>query len=295
MDRSPVMLRNTKRTRPSSGSGAVLRWPVPERYVTNWPHPCFVMPARRASSVTLMPSGGTAAITRTWDMRRSPRVPSDSSARIRPKRPAISSGSTSSRPALINSLYYLGAAPRLDPVPAHVDSVNLGTREPNPAKTVGVTGIRKRPVDAATLRAPGPKRGGLGSGLVDDFIGDVRHHDGDLQAVYAFAREELDFWAGRLGVELANGSFGENLTTLGLDVDASLVGDRWAVGDEVVLEVTGPRIPCATFAARMGIRGWVRTFAAEARSGAYLAVVTGGEVRPGDEVRVVARPGHDVD
>ena len=62
-----------------------------------------------------------------------------------------------------------------------------------------------------------------------------------------------------------------------------------------MLEVTGPRIPCATFAARMGIRGWVKTFAAEARSGAYLAVVTGGEVRPGDEVRVVSRPGHDVD
>ena len=79
-------------------------------------------------------------------------------------------------------------------MPAHVASVNLGTREPNPAKTVGVTGIRKRPVDAATLRAPGPKRGGLGSGLVDDFIGDVRHHGGDFQAVYAFAREELDSW-----------------------------------------------------------------------------------------------------
>ena len=55
------------------------------------------------------------------------------------------------------------------------------------------------------------------------------------------------------------------------------------------------RIPCATFAARMGIKGWVKTFAAEARSGAYLAVVTSGEVRPGDEVRVVSRPGHDVD
>jgi MOSC domain-containing protein YiiM len=180
-------------------------------------------------------------------------------------------------------------------VPAHVVSVNLGAREPNPAKTVGVTGIRKRPVDAATLRDPGPKHGGLGSGLVDDFIGDVRHHGGDLQAVYAFAREELDFWEGRLGVELAHGSFGENLTTRGLDVDAALIGDRWAVGDEVVLEVTGPRIPCATFAARMGIRGWVKTFAAEARSGAYLAVVTGGVVRPGDEVRVVARAEHDVD
>ena len=28
--------------------------------MTNWPQPCLVIPARRASSVTLMPSGGTA-------------------------------------------------------------------------------------------------------------------------------------------------------------------------------------------------------------------------------------------
>jgi MOSC domain-containing protein YiiM len=180
-------------------------------------------------------------------------------------------------------------------VSAHIDSVNLGTREPNPAKDVGVTGIRKRPVDVATLRAPGPKRGGLGSGLIGDFLGDVRHHGGDLQAVYAFAREELDYWERRLDRILPNGSFGENLTMRGLDVDASLVGDRWSVGDEVVLEVTGPRIPCATFAARMGVRGWVKTFAAEARSGAYLAVVNGGEVRPGDGVRLISRPEHDVD
>jgi MOSC domain-containing protein YiiM len=180
-------------------------------------------------------------------------------------------------------------------VPARVVSVNLGSREPNPAKTVAVTGIGKRPVDVATMRAPGPKRGGLGSGLVGDFIGDVRSHGGDDQAVYAFAREELDSWEASLRVELADGSFGENLTTLGLDVDGSLVGDRWAVGEEVVLRVTGPRIPCVTFAARMGIRGWLRTFAAEARSGAYLAVETSGEVRPGDEIRLVSRPEHDVD
>jgi MOSC domain-containing protein YiiM len=180
-------------------------------------------------------------------------------------------------------------------VPAHVDSVNLGVRTPSTAKGVGFTGIHKRAVEVAMLRAPGPKRGGLGSGLVGDFIGEVRHHGGDLQAVYAFAREELDLWEGRLDLTLPNGSFGENLTTAGLDVDASLIGERWAVGNEVVLEVTGPRIPCATFAARRGIRGWVKTFAAHGRSGAYLAVVTGGEVRPGDALRVTSRPEHDVD
>ena len=65
---------------------------------------------------------------------------------------------------------------------AHVATVNVGTSAPNSAKQVGVTGIHKRPVESADLRAPGPKAGGLGSGVVGDFIGDRRHHGGDWPA-----------------------------------------------------------------------------------------------------------------
>ena len=177
---------------------------------------------------------------------------------------------------------------------AHLLSLNVGRSEPSTAKNVGVTGIAKRPVDSAVLRAPGPKHGGLGSGVEGDFLGDTRHHGGDYQAVYAFAREELDWWGDQLGRELPHGMFGENLTTSGLDVDAALVGERWAVGDEVVLEVCGPRIPCATFAARMGERGWVKRFSEVGRTGAYLSVVTGGTVRAGDAIEVVSRPDHGI-
>jgi MOSC domain-containing protein YiiM len=173
-------------------------------------------------------------------------------------------------------------------------SVNIGRAESSTAKNVAVTGIGKYPVEAAELRAPGPKRGGLGSGVVGDFIGDRRHHGGDYQAVYAFAREELDRWEERLGRALPNGMFGENLTTEGLDVDGALVGERWTVGDDAVLEVCGPRIPCATFQARMGERGWVRRFSEVGRTGAYLAIINGGTVRQGDPVSVVSRPAHDI-
>ncbi|MFD1721344.1 MOSC domain-containing protein [Amnibacterium endophyticum] len=173
--------------------------------------------------------------------------------------------------------------------------MNVGAAEPSTAKRVGVTGFHKRAVDAAELRAPGPKDGGLGSGLVGDFVGDVENHGGDRQAVYAVAREELDGWERRLGRAVPDGGFGENLTTVGIDVDAARVGDRWRVGDEVVLEVTGPRLPCATFAARMGERGWLRTFTEVGRTGAYLSIVTPGTVRPGDAIEVESRAGHDVD
>ncbi len=178
---------------------------------------------------------------------------------------------------------------------ARILSVNLGSATPTPAPGPGVTGIVKAPVDRVEVRAPGPKHGGLGSGVVGDYIGEREHHGGDAQAVYAVAREELDHWAAELGRDLPDGMFGENLTTSGLDVDGALVGEEWEVGDEVVLRVCGPRIPCRTFQTRMGERAWVRRFTAHGRSGAYLAVAAAGVIAAGDEVRVRARPGHGVD
>lgn len=178
---------------------------------------------------------------------------------------------------------------------AKVDSVNLGRPRPNPHKEVGWTGIGKQPTDGPVeVRAPGPKSTGLGSGLVGDFIGDGKHHGGDDQAVYAFQREDLDEWERRLGRELPNGFFGENLTTIGLDINNARIGERWRVGDEVVLQVTAPRIPCATFRGWMGEKGWAKIFTAAGRPGAYLKVLTPGAIRAGDPIEVIDRPDHDV-
>ena len=158
-------------------------------------------------------------------------------------------------------------------------------------KKTEATGIAKQPQSGPVeVRAPGPKAGGLGSGLVGDFIGDTRHHGGDDQAVYAFAREDLDRWEQRLDRELPNGFFGENLTTSGLDVAEARVGERWRVGEEVVLQVTSPRIPCSTFRGWVDERGWLKTFTADARPGAYLAVITPGRVYAGDPSRWCTGP-----
>jgi MOSC domain-containing protein YiiM len=171
-------------------------------------------------------------------------------------------------------------------------SLNVGRPTSNAAQGEAPrTGIIKTPVESAVLRAPGPKHGGLGSGVEGDFLGDTHHHGGDTQAVYAFAREELDWWGERLGRDLPDGMFGENLTTVGLEVDTAEVGERWRVG-ETLLEVCGPRIPCATFAKHMAERAWVRRFAERGLTGAYLAVVEPGAIGPGDPVEVVHRPGH---
>lgn len=178
---------------------------------------------------------------------------------------------------------------------ATVRSVNVGQPQPNPYKTARDTGIGKTPQPhGVAVRAPGSKAGGLGSGLAGDFIGDRRHHGGDEQAVYAFAREDLDRWQQRLGRDLPAGFFGENLTTYGVDVTESLIGERWLIGSEVELQVTVPRLPCATFRGWMQERGWLKTFTADGRPGAYLSVVRPGVLHAGDPVTIVHRPAHHV-
>jgi MOSC domain-containing protein YiiM len=157
----------------------------------------------------------------------------------------------------------------------------------------GVTGIDKRPVDGPLeVHPPGP-RGAAGSGVAGDAIGDWTVHGGDYQAVYGYAREDLDWWQTELGEEFHNGQFGENLTTQGIDHTSALVGEQWRVGT-ATLEVTGPRIPCRTFAEFLGQRGWVKRFTQVVRPGAYFRVLEAGLIAPGDEITVVHRPDHDV-
>ncbi|WP_329365277.1 MOSC domain-containing protein [Streptomyces sp. NBC_01483] len=158
----------------------------------------------------------------------------------------------------------------------------------------GVTGIDKRPVDGPVrVAAPGPKGVGA-SGLAGDAVCDLRHHGGNDQAVYAVAREDLDDWGRELGRPLASGSFGENLTTEGLDVSGARIGERWRVGSEVVLEVTCGRVPCRTFQGHLGERRWVKRFTQKGAPGAYLRVIEPGEIRAGDPIAIVHRPDHEV-
>ncbi|MBT3154653.1 MOSC domain-containing protein [Streptomyces sp. CHD11] len=175
-------------------------------------------------------------------------------------------------------------------------SVNVGrpTAVPYTDHPDGVTGIDKQPVTGPVrVEAPGPKGVG-GSGLAGDAVCETRHHGGDDQAVYAVAREDLDEWERTLGRPLAPGSFGENLTTEGIDVSGALIGERWGIGADVVLEITSGRIPCRTFQGHLGEKGWVKRFTRRGAPGAYLRVIRPGGIRAGDAVRILHRPDHEV-
>jgi MOSC domain-containing protein YiiM len=163
-----------------------------------------------------------------------------------------------------------------------VVSVNVGHgKDADWAGKLGRTAIDKRPVTGHV------EVGRLGLG--GDEQVDKPGHGGLEQAVYAYAREDLDWWVEQLGRELASGVFGENITTAGLDVTGALIGEIWRLGTATV-QVTAPRIPCVVFAGWMDERNWVKRFADARRPGAYLRVLREGVVGAGDPVEVVSRP-----
>lgn len=150
---------------------------------------------------------------------------------------------------------------------------------------VGVTAIDKRPVDGPVRVRP--------LGIHADVQADRTHHGGADKALYAYAEEDAAFWAGELGRDLPPGWFGENLRTEGIDVNAAAIGEQWRIGDTVIVEVTMPRTPCATFARWVGgddARRWVKRFSDERRLGPYLKVVKNGSIQAGDEIVIVHRP-----
>ncbi|THA58014.1 MOSC domain-containing protein [Streptomyces sp. A1136] len=175
-------------------------------------------------------------------------------------------------------------------------SVNVGRARAVPYTDApgGATGIDKQPVDGPVRVDPAGPPGVAGSGVSGDAVCDPRFHGGADRAVYAFAREELDDWQRELNRVLGSGSFGENLTVLGMDLRHALIGERWRVGPDAVVEVTGGRIPCRTFAGWLGEKGWVRRFTRAGSPGAMLRVIEAGEISAGDHITVVHRPDHDV-
>jgi MOSC domain-containing protein YiiM len=150
---------------------------------------------------------------------------------------------------------------------------------------VSTSAIWKEPIEGrAAVR---------GVNVDGDDQADRRVHGGPDQAVYAYAREGIDWWSAELGRALGPGTFGENLTTRGVEVTNARIGERWAIGT-VLLEVTSARIPCWKLAKRMEDPRFVKRFGGAGRPGAYLRIIEEGELAAGDEIEIVERPDHDV-
>lgn len=155
-------------------------------------------------------------------------------------------------------------------------SVNVGQAESIERGNETVqTAIFKRPVSNPVF---------VGElGLDGDDQVSQQHHGGPDQAVYVYSDVDYAWWAGELSAPPVAGSFGENLTLSNFGAQALYIGDRWQIG-KVLLQVTAPRIPCATFAARMGDPEFVKKFKQAERPGAYTRVLRTGHVQAGQDV-----------
>lgn len=165
-------------------------------------------------------------------------------------------------------------------------SLNVGRLRPIPHRGKEVrTGIFKSPISGRIAAR--------GTSLEGDELGNRKVHGGFDKAIYAYAREDYDWWEQELSRALDPGTFGENLTTSGLDLNESLIGERWRVGT-ALLEVSEPRFPCFKLGARMGTQRFVKQFAQARRPGTYLRIIEEGELGPGDPIEVSSRPDHGV-
>jgi MOSC domain-containing protein YiiM len=93
------------------------------------------------------------------------------------------------------------------------------------------------------------------------------------------------------GFDVAPGEMGENVTTRGLDLLGLPAGARLHIGDEAVVQVTGLRNPCVQLDRfQPGLMAACLARAADGslirKAGIMSIVLTGGDVRPGDPIRV---------
>lgn len=168
----------------------------------------------------------------------------------------------------------------------HVVAINVGTRERLSHRSFrGDTGIFKRPVTGPVAIGP--------LGLAHDAVINAKHHGGPDQAVYLYRQEDYAWWAEELGRPVEPGTFGDNLTVAGLPEPNVVIGSRLDFGS-VVLEVTAPRIPCNTLAARMDDPGFVKRFVVAERPGLYCRVIRPGPLETGAAFTVIPFAGDRV-
>lgn len=167
-----------------------------------------------------------------------------------------------------------------------IKSLNIGrpVKETFFGKEI-VTGICKKPV-AGLVR--------LGkTGFEGDGVGDLKHHGGPDKAVCAYGVDHYSYWERILGIALPLAPFGENLSISGLEESAVCIGDIFEAGT-AVLQISQPRQPCSTLAARFGRNDMVKLVVDSGRTGFYLRVLEEGVMEAGNALLLMRRDPNEV-
>lgn len=157
-----------------------------------------------------------------------------------------------------------------------IESLNIGlpTKETFHGKEV-TTGICKQPVSKPIHLTK--------IGFDGDGVADRKHHGGPDKAVCVYPFDHYSYWEEVLGIALPMAAFGENLSISGIHEDDVCIGDILQVGN-ALMQVSQPRQPCATLAARYGRNDMVKLVVDSGRTGFYFRVLEGGFVQQGDQV-----------
>ena len=152
---------------------------------------------------------------------------------------------------------------------------------------------------------PGGKRSAIGKhpvlgpvrigklGLDGDMQFDKRHHGGPEMAVHLYPLAHHAFWRERLGDHplLGDpGAFGGNIAIEALDETQVRIGERFRLGG-ALLEISQPRMTCATIERRFQRKGMVAAILESGRCGWYFRVIEEGEAMAGDVLEPVAGSG----
>jgi MOSC domain-containing protein YiiM len=129
-------------------------------------------------------------------------------------------------------------------------------------------GERKKPVESVELRE--------NHGIVGD------GHAGDWHRQVSLLAQESIEKMRALGLNVAAGDFAENITTSGIELVSLPVGSRLQVG-ETLLEVTQIGKECHTRCAIYYQAG----DCVMPKEGIFARVISGGVIRPGDEVQLI--------
>jgi len=167
-----------------------------------------------------------------------------------------------------------------------VESLNVGL----PKKEIFhgreiLTGICKQPVAGAlVLRS---------AGFENDGVGDLKHHGGEDKAVCVYSLDHYAYWEDVLKIRLPDAAFGENLTVSDLNEDNICIGDVFQLGT-ALLQVSQPRQPCRTLAARYSRDDLVKLVADSGRTGFYFRVLKEGIVEKGAELILQEEDPHTI-
>lgn len=123
-----------------------------------------------------------------------------------------------------------------------------------------------------------------------DRFSNPQFHGTPDSVVYVMSKDTYTEMNNKLGLQLQPGQLGENVTVDTLDEQHIEIGDIYQIG-EVVMEATGPRIPCEKINFVTQNANGQMAFVEIQRPGVYFKIIETGEINSADQLQPLKKSG----